>query len=183
LTPVSTLLGFVVQILRYLKLIVFPIVKIGIYPKNSGVNMVQQTYVVGIDGSEWSMRALKRAVIIAQDTKAKIQVLYVMDGAEYDGLSTEKMNNVQAKKQQEIDQIEQSIINPMIAPYADTRVCISAIVLMGTPAKAIHQHVKSHNASMVFVGRRGRSAMVNLVTGSTATKLAHSIGVPIVLVP
>jgi len=145
--------------------------------------MVVQTYVVGIDGSEWSMRALKRAVIIAQATKAKIEVVYVMDGAEYKGLTTEKMNNLQTKQQQHIEQVKQTIVTPMMLPYADSSVNISAIVLMGTPAKALHQHVKSHNASMVFVGRRGRSAVVNLVTGSTASKLAHSIGVPIVLVP
>jgi nucleotide-binding universal stress UspA family protein len=36
---------------------------------------------------------------------------------------------------------------------------------------------------MLFVGRQGRSQIVDLLLGSVANKLAHHVGIPIVLVP
>ena len=42
---------------------------------------------------------------------------------------------------------------------------------------------KKKKASMVVVGRRGRSSIADLVLGSVANSLAHTLGVPVVLVP
>ena len=40
--------------------------------------MKKLLYLVGIDGSEWSVRATQKAVSIAKDTGASVKLLYVM---------------------------------------------------------------------------------------------------------
>ncbi|MEX0300669.1 MAG: universal stress protein, partial [Kordiimonas sp.] len=42
---------------------------------------------------------------------------------------------------------------------------------------------KETKANLIFVGRRGRSRIADLVLGSVANSLAHTVGKPIVLVP
>lgn len=145
--------------------------------------MAKQLYVVGVDGSEWSQRATDRAIKLAAQTGASVSVVYALDYNSGNPLATKGIIPDNINQAEEEENIKNTILQPMIDKSELSNVNVNAVVLWGEPVDKIHHFVKTEKASMVFVGRRGRSQFADLVLGSVANKIAHCSGVPVVLVP
>ncbi|MEH6445184.1 MAG: universal stress protein [Oceanospirillaceae bacterium] len=149
--------------------------------------MKKLLYIVGIDGSEWSIRATHRAVNIAKDTGASVRLVYVMNfqsnyqpiivGSAY--YIPEFDAQEQKKKEKKVHEYD---IAPLLKKYSD-EVALSSEILWGDPAELLLEQAKEKHANMLFLGRRGRSRLADLLLGSTANKVAHCASIPIVLVP
>jgi nucleotide-binding universal stress UspA family protein len=142
--------------------------------------MKNNLYIVGIDGSEWSARATQKAVSLAKDTGASVKLVYVINfqpiivGAAY---YIPELNTVEQE-----EKVQASDIDPLIAKYSH-EVELSTEIIWGDPVELLLDQAKKTSASMFFMGRRGRSRLSDLLMGSTANKVAHCAGIPIVLVP
>ena len=146
--------------------------------------MKNHLYIVGIDGSDWSERAAERAVNLAESTGAKVKLLYVMNdlsGVQPVGIGAIAVPVID--KDQEEKNVIDHVLTPLVAKLASSDVDVDSEFIWGDPAEIIQKQVKDGHANMLFVGRRGRSRFADILLGSVANKLAHSIGVPIVLVP
>ena len=141
--------------------------------------MGKQTYLVAIDGSEWSKRAADKAVKLAKQTGADIQFVSVISTSEY--------QSVLKTDQKPSEDLKNATFTSMLAPleteYENSGVTIKCLVLWGHPVESIHKHAKSEHIAMIFMGRRGRSKVIDLLLGSVANGIAHTAGVPVVLVP
>jgi nucleotide-binding universal stress UspA family protein len=145
--------------------------------------MSKLLYIVAVDGSEWGERAAERAINLAQKTHAKVQLLTVMDWSYLQPQSIEGMSMpIPDKETEERHQIEQ-VLTPLVKKYSDTQVEITTELLIGDAVTEILKQIKEMHANMIFVGRQGRSRIVDILLGSVANKLAHRAGIPIVLVP
>jgi nucleotide-binding universal stress UspA family protein len=142
--------------------------------------MKKLLYIVGIDGSEWSVRATEKAVSIAKDTGACVKLVYVMSYQQIIIGSAYYIPEVN-KAEQETKILENDIA-PLIEKYSGD-VELSSEFIWGEPVDVLLEQAKDNNANMLFLGRRGRSRLVDLLLGSTANKVAHCAGIPIVLVP
>jgi nucleotide-binding universal stress UspA family protein len=145
--------------------------------------MTKQLYVVGVDGSEWSSRAADRAIKLAAQTDADVSLVYAFEYNKGNPLATRGIIPDAIDKNLEEENIITTILQPMIDNAASPTVTVKCNVLWGEPVEKIHEFVKVEKATMVFVGRRGRSRFADLILGSVANKLAHHSGVPVVLVP
>lgn len=145
--------------------------------------MTKQRYVVGIDGSEWAHRALRRAIELAKDTNAEVDLVGVIDWSGHEALTLDELAHRKIDKLKEHDEFFDKSFAPLLKEYTNSGVTLNHKIMWGKPTESIHRHIKDSKATMVFVGRRGRSALLNIVTGSTAVGLSHLTGVPIVLVP
>lgn len=145
--------------------------------------MSKQKYLVGIDGSEWSERALARAVDLATKTKAEIEIVYVMSWSLLEPVFMEGQIEVPELRTAEENKAKKEVVEPLLTKYSDSGVAFNLEVQWGDPAHVLHKLAKRKHANMVFVGRKGRSRIADLFVGSVANKLAHTIGIPIVLVP
>ncbi|GAA5143956.1 universal stress protein [Thalassotalea piscium] len=145
--------------------------------------MAKQLYVVGVDGSEWSKRAVNRAISLAAETGADVNLVYAYEYTSGNPLATKGIIPDSVDKVAEEKNIIDTILQPMVESAATPSVKASCVVLWGEPVEKIHYYVKETKASMLFVGRRGRSRIADLVLGSVANKLAHYSGIPVVLVP
>jgi len=142
-------------------------------------------YLVAVDGSESAKRAVTRAINLAEKCHAKVHILTVMDWSYLQPLMMKdeiSMGPVLNKKVEESNIIKR-VITPILNEHKETSIKISSDILEGDPAEVILQQAKELHANMVFIGRQGRSRVIDLLLGSVANKLAHRIGVPIVLVP
>ncbi|MEH6442506.1 MAG: universal stress protein [Oceanospirillaceae bacterium] len=149
--------------------------------------MKKLLYIVGIDGSEWSVRATQRAVSIAKDTGACVKLVYVMNfQSSYEsevvayGYSMPAFDAKEKAKQEK--QAQENDISPLLDKYSD-EVALSSEFIWGDPVEVLLEQAKEKHANMLFLGRRGRSRLTDLLLGSTANKVAHCAGIPIVLVP
>jgi len=142
-----------------------------------------QLYLVAVDGSEWGNRAADNAVRLAAQTGAKVQLITVIPWSGFQPMTLDEMAHRPVEKHEEENIARASILTPILKKYADSGVDISSEFHWGHPVQMVHDIAKKEKATMIFVGRRGRSRIADLVLGSVANSLAHTVGVPIVLVP
>ncbi len=145
--------------------------------------MSKPLYIVAVDGSECSMRAAERAINLANVSKATIKLLMVVNQLYLNPMVAEGVAPPVLDQAIENAKITSEVLTPLVAKYSDVNVEISSELLTGDPVDVILAQVKTLHANMLFVGRQGRSRIVDLLLGSVANKLAHRIGVPLVLVP
>ena len=145
--------------------------------------MSKLLYLVGVDGSEWSERAVERAVQLAQQTGASIKLVHVITWQAFQPVMVEGIAPPMLDKNQIEREASEKILQPLIEKYQAKEVDLSGEYIWGEPVDVLHQYVKDHHVNMLFVGRRGRSRFVDILLGSVTNKLAHYTCVPIVLVP
>jgi nucleotide-binding universal stress UspA family protein len=75
------------------------------------------------------------------------------------------------------------VLVALVEKYHNVNVEITTDPIWGDPATVIKKKIKALYVNMLFVGRQGRSQIVDILLGSVANKLAHHVGIPIVLVP
>ena len=146
--------------------------------------MKKLLYIVGIDGSEWSARAAQRAVTIAKDTGARVKLVAVMSlpSSYQPGMMTYGYSLPEFDAKEHEKQTLENDVAPLIKKYSD-EVELSSELVWGDPVEVLLGQAKENHANMLFLGRRGRSILTDLLLGSTANKVAHCAGIPIVLVP
>lgn len=142
-----------------------------------------QIYLVAVDGSEWGNRAADRAVQLASQTNAEVRLITVIPWSGFQPLTLDEIAHRPIDKKEEEIIATESVFAPILKKHADSAVTISSELHWGHPVPLLHEMAKRKKASMVFVGRRGRSSIADLVLGSVANSLAHTLGVPVVLVP
>jgi len=142
------------------------------------------SYLVAVDGSEWSDRAAERAVTLAEKTGAEVRFVTAIQWANYQPLyTTDFATTPMLDKEEEERVVKENILKPLEDRFADSGVKISSDLYWGHPAEVVKDRSKKEHSNMIFAGRRGRSKIADLFVGSVANSLAHTAGVPIVLVP
>ncbi|MFC3052660.1 universal stress protein [Kordiimonas pumila] len=140
-------------------------------------------YLVAVDGSEWSDRAAAFAVEKASKENARIIFITVIPWSGFQPLTMDEIAYRPIDKGIEEDLAKKNVLDPLYDKYKDTKIDISTEYHWGNPSEVIHDRAKKLKAAQVFVGRRGRSKISDLILGSVANTLAHTLGVPITLVP
>jgi len=86
-------------------------------------------------------------------------------------------------QEQEENMVNTNVVKPLLERFGASGVKLETELVWGDPVEILRKQVKAEHANLIFVGRRGRSRIADLVLGSVANKLAHCVGIPIVLVP
>lgn len=147
------------------------------------IKINKHLYIVGIDGSESSERAVERAVHLAERSSARVKLIYVLNWPTAHTSMYEGITPPTPTKEEEESIVEENVIEPLLRKYNQLNVQLDSEFIWGEPTEIIQKRVKDEHAYMLFLGRRGRSPFVDVLMGSVANKLAHRIEVPIVLVP
>ena len=145
--------------------------------------MSKSLYLVAVDGAEWGDRAADRAIHLAEKTHAKVKLITVIDWPYLHPMIIEGATPPEIDKDAEEIAVQAKVLMPLINKYQNIASDMTSEVLWGDPTVVIKEQVKETHAVMLFVGRQGRSCVVDTLFGSVANKLAHIVGIPIVLVP
>lgn len=140
-------------------------------------------YLVAVDGSEWSDRAAERAINLAKKTEAEVHFITALQWSKYQPLYVTDFSAPPQDSSREEKIERENILTPLETRFADSGVKIESVLFWGQPAEIIKDHAKKIHANLIFAGRRGRSKIADLLLGSVANALAHTAGVPVVLVP
>lgn len=145
--------------------------------------MTKPLYLVAVDGSEWSKRAVERAISLAEKTEAKVKLLTVKDWTYIQPMALEGVAPPILDQATEERNTIAQVLTPLEKKYADVGVELKTELLWGDPVVVILEQIKKKHVNMLFVGRQGHSRIADILLGSVANKLAHRAGIPIVLVP
>lgn len=135
-------------------------------------------WLVAVDGSEPSERALDHVVALAQRIDGLEAVLVnVQAEPEFRVLALHR-DEILA----ELKAAGEAILAPAGARLAEAGVEVETRVETGEPASVIARLAVETGADGMVMGTRGLAPMTGLLLGSVATKVLHLVQIPVTLV-
>lgn len=137
--------------------------------------------LVGVDGSEGSLRALRWALEEAAIRHAVVVAATVWESP-YDYLLGGASHYAPLHEGELVEAARDTLSKAIAAvqpEHPDVR--IEPLVVEGDPAETLCQ--QAEHADLLVVGSRGRGAFGELLLGSVSSKCAHHCHRPVLIVP
>jgi nucleotide-binding universal stress UspA family protein len=144
---------------------------------------MSELFVVGVDGSDGSRRALYVAAQAAQRSGARLLVAHVIADSPGADLVPVAPEVAFGRQEQEVEETHAHLLEPLLAEARDLGVPIEVKTLHGDPAATLAELAQVREASQIFIGREHHSRVHDLVFGNTLLNLARRTTVPLTLVP
>jgi nucleotide-binding universal stress UspA family protein len=140
-------------------------------------------YLVGVDGSEGSRRALFFAAAAAHQAGAHLLVAHVIQASPGADLSPQAPELQFGHEEAEIEHTTSQMLEPLVTDARELGIYVECKALHGDPAAVLAELADMREAKQIFIGRHGHSRVHELLFGSVLLKLAHKAKVPVTLVP
>ena len=140
-------------------------------------------FVVAIDGSAASQRALDFAVDEAKHLQATIILVHVLEWMAYPFLTVDELEERHKRRTSEKARARSSLLEPIAAKLADSGLEIEMEVRYGQVAPSLVEVIKEKNATQLFLGRTGQSDFKRLMFGSVVSTMSQVATVPCTVVP
>ncbi len=138
--------------------------------------------VVGVDGSEQSIRAARVAAGMARSHGSKLHVVTVVRPPEgWWGVvgSPPPADALSAS----MERAQRSVLDATLAAIDMEGIDVTVTEEIGDPAAALSAYCEQVGAGLLVVGRRGAGMVERLVLGSVADRLAHHAPCSLIVVP
>ena len=140
-------------------------------------------FLVGVDGSEGSRRALYVAAQAAHRLRARLLVVHVIEESPGADLAPTAPEIAIGQQASEVEVAHHHLLEPLVAEARDLGVPIELKTLHGDPASTLAELAAVREAVQIFIGREPHSRMHDLLFGNTLLTLAKKTTVPVTLVP
>ena len=139
--------------------------------------------IVGVDGSEHSLRALRWAMLEAAVQRAPVTVVTVLPATVRTGTTVFCPMPLQAENDDDLEFARKAAWELVDKATSDLGETVPVIVrsLRGDPAAELLR--EASDADMLVVGSRGTGGFTRLMMGSVSTKVVHHATCPIVVIP
>ncbi len=144
---------------------------------------MKEVYVVGIDGSNSSIRAAKHAADQASKLGASLKVLHVLEWSPYSFLTPEELEERHKRRGEELERANTAIVGPIIKELSDYDVKVDGDVRYGKIAEEIFTYCKENDASQAFIGHHGERSVATRIFGTVPSALVQISKVPVTVVP
>lgn len=140
--------------------------------------------VVGLDGSEASLRAADAAADAARRHDLRLVLACVVPWSPYSFTTAEENERRSIDKEREVQAAHDRVLDPVLERLsADGDVEVEGLVRHGHPAETLVALAREHDAAWITVGRVGQSRVRTLLFGSTPSSLIQLSPVPVLVVP
>ncbi|HVV36146.1 MAG TPA: universal stress protein [Acidimicrobiales bacterium] len=134
--------------------------------------------VVGVDGSDGSVRALRWAIAEAASHRARVIAVHAWEEPFLGELATKhEYESVRV----ECEHQAKDVVKDTIARAGGEHASVEFLVLHGTPAEMLL--TAAREADLLVVGSRGRGGFASLMLGSVSLRCAQHAPCPVVIVP
>lgn len=145
-------------------------------------------FLVPVDGSKNSIRALSFAINLAKFTKSKIVILHVLP-TDVSSMSIvelmKPLSSIQTKGYEaKLTKRGQKIIETAMNRCKQNRVGFSSKIIKGNPGyDAIkYAHNKKNSIDLIIMGSRGEGHAEEILLGSVSYHVVHKSKVPVMIV-
>lgn len=136
-------------------------------------------FIVAIDGSEYSLRALKCAIELSQSLDAEIVLINVQPSFSTANVkrffSEEEIKNYQQELGKEAFKSAEELLQ-------STNCKFSTVIRTGTPAVEICNFAKEVGAAGIFMGSRGFGPIRGAILGSVSYSVLNNAPCPVTIV-
>jgi nucleotide-binding universal stress UspA family protein len=143
--------------------------------------MSSSKIIVGVDGSEHSIRAVQWCAAHAAEFDAEVIAVHVINSPVYLGNSELPMPPSAQREESPAQrkELRDLMTRDWCKPLADAGVSYRFVLLDGIPSVSLVQAAQTENAELVVTGRRGRGGFAELLLGSTSHQLTHHLDRPL----
>ena len=142
-----------------------------------------ERFLVGVDESDCSSRALAFAAARAKEAGAGLTVVYVIEWSPF-AFQTPEENEVRHKRrEEEISTARGAVLEPSLERLRQQGIDADGVVRHGNVAKVLDELAVEHGAAQLIVGRIGETGLASMIFGSVSAKLVQMASVPITVVP
>jgi nucleotide-binding universal stress UspA family protein len=141
--------------------------------------------MVACDFSEYSIKALKYAIDLAEDLKADIIITNVINEKDVNSIRMAAMYSGAISEDEFIkDKTESRLqqLDKLIEEISPGHIPIKKLFKIGIPFRELIQAVKDEDVDLVVMGPKGRSNLEDILFGSTAEKMFRHCPVTLVSV-
>ena len=144
---------------------------------------MSKIYLIGLDGSDASSRAVYFALAQAQQTGAHLVLAHVIDWSGYDVMGPEEIAIRHSVRDEEIKAAHKNILDPVLVRLTESGVASEGIVHHGHATSILLEIAKEKSVDHIFVGRHGQSRIEAMLFGSTTNAMVQTSPVPVTVVP
>jgi Universal stress protein UspA and related nucleotide-binding proteins len=140
-----------------------------------------QRILVPIDFSDHSKNALKYAISFAQQFKASIDLIYVVEPTVYPAdFSFGQIGFPNVEEELQVHGNEE--LGNLIKKEIGGKVVSRKVVRTGKPFYEINQYAQERDIDLIIIATHGHSGMEHILFGSTAEKVVRKAPCPVLVV-
>lgn len=144
---------------------------------------MSQVYLVGIDCSECSGRALDHAAEEAAAHGARLVIAHVIEWSPYSFNTNEENAERHKRREAELERAHSEIVDPLVAGLRERGIDAEGAIRHGHIAKTLNRLAEESGATAIIVGRHGESGLVSQMFGSVPGTLVQISERPVTVVP
>ena len=144
---------------------------------------MNDTVLVGVDGSDASRRAAEFAVARARLNGARVVMACVIEWSPYTIYTHEELEARHEERGAEIERARARVLDPLLGSLQGEGVEVETLVRHGHASRVLIDLSQELGACQIFVGRLGQSTLMERLFGSTVTNLVQVSPVPVTVVP
>lgn len=139
--------------------------------------------LIPIDGSETSLRAVRRFAALAPHLQ---QTEVLLLNVQHPAAMSERIASGRPSELQSLEaplrEAGKKLLAPVQAELDRAGIPHAGHVEFGDPAATIAEFAAKHHCEQIVMGTHGLGAIASLVMGSVATKVLHFTSMPVMLV-
>lgn len=140
-------------------------------------------FVVAVDGSPGSERALQTAISLAKTSGVGLTLVHIIEWSPFSFHTPDELEQRHNRREEELERAKDAILGAAEGSVTAAGLSCESVVRHGHPAETVVEIAEKQNASQIFIGRKGQSKMGSLLFGSVAGSLVQISPVPVTVVP
>ena len=138
--------------------------------------------IVGVDGSDQSIRASHVAAAMARVHGARLHVVTVVRPPEgwWGVVGSPPPADAMSRSMAEA---QRTVLDRTIDRLDASGIEVTSAEEIGDPASSLVSLAADMDADLIVVGRRGAGMVERMILGSVADRVAHDAGCPVLIVP
>ena len=134
--------------------------------------------LVPVDFSDCSLDALAYAIVVAQQAKASLILLHVLEPVSY-GLD---FTFGQSRTREQEREIWTTRLEKLVSSHQHSHVSMESQLRGGVPADSILDAVQSLSCDLIVMGTHGRRGISHVISGSVAETILRKASCPVIAV-
>ena len=140
-------------------------------------------FLVGVDCSECSERALEYAANRARAHNARLLVAHVIEWSQFTFSTPQENEERHKRREEELQRAHAEVVDPIVEKLCASGVKAEALVRHGHVADTLNRLAGEEGATNIIVGRHGSSRLKAQVFGSVASSIVQIADCPVTVVP
>jgi nucleotide-binding universal stress UspA family protein len=140
-------------------------------------------FLVGVDCSNCSNRALEYAAERAEGKDSKLVIAHIIEWSPFTFSTPQENEERHKRREEELKRAHVDIVDPLVKQFRDKGLDVEGVVRHGHAAETLIRIANEVEATNIVIGRKGESRFKKQLFGSVASAMVQIADRPVTVVP